>query len=660
MFHNNFNAMRSIIIKEIHFVNFKGFRNMTIEFNEDITTICGRNGSGKTSIFDGFTWLLFGKDCQDRKAFNFKTLDENGKAIPKLPHEVSAIIVVDGETIELCRRFNEKWVKRRGEIEEEFTGHEEERLYNNVPMSLKEWNEKISNICSEQVFKFITNPKYFVSQKPGVQRAMLFRMAGELSDADIAAGNDDFSALLASLTGKTMEEYKKEIQAKKRRIKAGIEAIPERIDERKRDIASLSEYDYPSIEKSIEEKQERVSKIEAEMLDLSKQNEAVTKQRSEAIKELGKLKEKKLRLEYEIKEKVTADYRASISKKNEIQSKISELERNIRSLSSRKDSLKHTIEECSAYREKLIAEWKSVNASTITFNENDFVCPTCKRPLDIDDIEKKQQEMTENFNLNKSVRLTENNRKGQENKKKMQDAEEAISSIDGELQKASEEIETLKSSEDYTINLIEPDARPAIDSNDEYKELSDTIASKEKALEDSNDTNSIDFSAQKKELSTLKLEIDDLKATLSFRETIVRNTQRIGELEKQYKEGAQELAELERIEFTMAAFNKARIEAIDKRINGMFSLVKFKMYEQQINGGEIETCEAVVNGVPYSGQNNAMQINMGIDIINAICKFEGITAPIFIDNAESVNEFISSQSQVIKLVVTTDNELSIK
>lgn len=652
--------MRSIIIKEIHFVNFKGFRNMTIEFNEEITTICGRNGSGKTSIFDGFTWLLFGKDSQDRKAFNIKTLDENGNAIPKLPHEVSATIVVDGETIELCRRFNEKWVKRRGQIEEEFTGHEEERLYNNVPMSLKEWNEKISNICSEQVFKFITNPKYFVSQKPDVQRAMLFRMAGELSDAEIAEGNNDFTALLASLTGKTMEEYKKEIQAKKRRIKAEIEAIPERIDERKRDIASLSEYDYPSTEKSIEEKQERVSKIEAEMLDLSKQNEAISKQRSEAIKELGKLKEKRLRLEYEIKEKVTADYRAAISKKNEIQSKISELERNIRRLTSRKDSLKHTIEECSSYREKLIAEWKSINASTITFNENDFVCPTCKRPLDIDDIEKKQQEMTENFNINKSARLTENNRKGQENKKKMQDAEEAISSIDGELQKASEEIKTLKSSEDYTINLIEPDARPAIDSNDEYKELSETIASKEKALEDSNDTNSIDFSAQKKELSALKLEIDDLKATLSFRETIIRNTQRIGELEKQYKEGAQELADLERIEFTMAAFNKARIEAIDKRINSMFSLVKFKMYEQQINGGEIETCEAVVNGVPYSGQNNAMQINMGIDIINAICKFEGITAPIFIDNAESVNEFISSQSQVIKLVVTTDNELSIK
>lgn len=651
--------MRSIIIKEIHFVNFKGFRNMTIEFNEDITTICGRNGSGKTSIFDGFTWLLFGKDSQDRKAFNIKTLDENGKAIPKLPHEVSAIIVVDGETIELCRRFNEKWVKRRGQIEEEFTGHEEERLYNNVPMSLKEWNEKISNICSEQVFKFITNPKYFVSQKPDVQRAMLFRMAGELSDADIAAGNDDFSALLASLTGKTMEEYKKEIQAKKRRIKAEIEAIPERIDERKRDISALSEYDYPAIEASIKDKQDKVAKIEAEMLDLSKKNEAISQKRSEAIKELGQLKERKLRLEYEIKEKVTADYRAAISKKNDIQSKISDLERNIQSLSNRRNGLKRTIEECTSYREKLIAEWKSINASAITFNENDFVCPTCKRPLDIDDIEKKQQEMTENFNLAKSSRLAENNHKGQENKKKMQEAEAEIISIDSEIKKASEDIEKLKSAEEYAINLVEPDAYPVIEGNTEYQKLSEEISSKEKALEGSS-TNNVDISSQKQELSLLKSEIDSLKRTLANRETITRNTQRIGELEAQYKEGAQELADLERIEFTMAAFNKARIEAIDKRINGMFSLVKFKMYEQQINGGEIETCEAVVNGIPYSGQNNAMQINMGIDIINAICKFEGITAPIFIDNAESVNEFIPSQSQVIKLVVTTDNELSIQ
>lgn len=652
--------MKKILIKEIHFVNFKGFKNITIEFNEDVTAICGRNGSGKTTVFDGFTWLLFGKDSQDRKTFNLKTLDENGNAIPKLPHEVSAVLLVDGEVVELCRRFNEKWVKRRGQAEEEFTGHEEERLYNGVPLSLKEWNEKISAICSEQVFKFITNPKYFVSQKSEVQRAMLFRMAGEISDADIAAGNDDFTALLAGLTGKSMEEFKREIQAKKRRIKAEIEAIPDRIDERKRDIASLSEHDYDAIEKSITEKQKRLADLEAEILDLSKKNEAINKQRMEAVKQLGSLKEKKLRLEFEIKEQVTADYRNAVSRKNEISSKIASLEKDVKALSDRMQGYNKTVDECKAIREKLIEEWKSINAQTISFNENDFICPTCKRQLDIDDIERKQQELTENFNANKSTLLAANNEKGQANKRRMEDAALAIKHNEQEIEATNKEIAELKASEDYNLQAEEPDAQPSIEANAEWKQLSADIADTEKELSEKENTPRFSYSDQQASISSLKAEIESLKHTLANKDAIRRNNERIAELEAQYKTGAQELAYIERTEFTIAAFNKARVEAIDKRINGMFSLVKFKMFETQINGGEIETCEAVVNGVPYSGQNNAMQINMGIDIINAICEFEGITAPIFIDNAESVNEFIPSQSQVIQLVVTTDNDLSIK
>ena len=53
-----------------------------------------------------------------------------------------------------------------------------------------------------------------------------------------------------------------------------------------------------------------------------------------------------------------------------------------------------------------------------------------------------------------------------------------------------------------------------------------------------------------------------------------------------------------------------------------------------------------------------MKINMGIDIINAICKYVGITAPIIVDNAESVNEIIPTQSQLIRLVVS-DKEWSV-
>ena len=191
--------MKKVILKQISFLNFKGFKDFKITFNDDATSVFGKNGTGKTTIFDGFTWLLFGKDSQDRKQFNLKTLDENGKVIPKLPHEVSATIENNGETIELCRRLKEKWIKRRGQVDEEFIGNEEERLYNNVPLSVKEWNEKISDICPEDIFKLITNPKHFVSQKTDVQRKMLFKMAGEISDIEIAKGNKDFTSLLKSL-----------------------------------------------------------------------------------------------------------------------------------------------------------------------------------------------------------------------------------------------------------------------------------------------------------------------------------------------------------------------------------------------------------------------------------------------------------------------------
>ena len=127
----------------------------------------------------GCSLALFGKNSDDRKDFGIKTKDADGNVIENVPHEVSAILLVNGEEITLCRRLVEKWQKKRGSAVAEFTGNTEERLFNDVPCSVKEWSEKIDNICTEQVFKFITNPLYFNQQKPDVQRAMLFRMAGQ-------------------------------------------------------------------------------------------------------------------------------------------------------------------------------------------------------------------------------------------------------------------------------------------------------------------------------------------------------------------------------------------------------------------------------------------------------------------------------------------------
>lgn len=648
--------MKKVIIKRLSLLNFKGLREFQIEFNDSMTSVLGKNGSGKTTIFDAFTWLLFGKDSEDRKSFNIKTLDAQGVAIPRIPHEVSAILTVDDEEISLCRRYSEKWQKKRGSATEEFTGHEEERLYNDVPMSVKEWGEKITSICSEQVFKFITNPLYFSAQKTDAQRAMLFRMAGDISDAEIAAGNEDFTALLASLTGKTMEEYKREIQAKKRRIKAEIDGIPERIDERKRDMPESE--NWTLLDDDLQAKKSELEKVEKSITDKSQAYSEASNAKLEISKKEFNLRQKLLNREYEIKQEVQKEYNEQSSKQSELRRQVENAQAELNRVKSEMTRYQSDLNKMQSKRETLIAEWREINARTLQFKEDEFVCPTCKRPLDIDDIERKQNEMTASFNTRKAADLAENNRKGQENKKAMEDTTALIKKCEERIAELSKKIEELKANPLYDATLTAPDATQTIEADAERSNLVDEIAKVKAELDkpvEAPDTT--ELTEQKKSIIS---EIDIIKAKLAKKETIERNEARIKELEKQLREQSEELAQLEGIEFTMAAFSKARIEAVENRINGLFSIVKFKMFEQQINGGEVETCEATVDGVPYSDLNTAMKIIAGLDIISAICKYEQITAPCFLDNAEAINNVPKIASQMILLVVTEDDKLIVK
>ena len=648
--------MKKVIIKSMKLTNFKGLRDFTIEFNDSMTSVLGKNGSGKTTIFDAFTWLLFGKDSEDRKSFNIKTLDAQGVAIPRIPHEVSAILTVDDEEISLCRRYSEKWQKKRGSATEEFTGHEEERLYNDVPMSVKEWGEKITSICSEQVFKFITNPLYFSAQKTDAQRAMLFRMAGDISDAEIAAGNEDFTALLASLTGKTMEEYKREIQAKKRRIKAEIDGIPERIDERKRDMPEAE--NWMLLDADLNTKKSQLSDIEKAIADKSQAYKNASDTRLKLQQNLSNLRQEKQNREFKIKESVQSDYYAECKSQRELNDNLSLAQNELSRVRSEMQGYQKDLESLKAKRETLIAEWREIKARTLQFKDDEFICPTCKRPLDIDDIERKQNEMTANFNTKKASDLEENNRKGQQVKKNTQETEALIKKCEERISELESRIETIKNNPLYSKSLVAPDAAPAIEADEEIKKLSQEIAELEETVNTPIDMpDTAELNEQKKSITD---EIDAIKAKLAKKETIERNEERIKELEKQLREQSEELAQLEGIEFTMAAFSKARTEAIESKINGLFDFVKFRLFETQINGGEVETCEAMVNGVPFSDANTAGQFNAGIDIINAICRFEGISAPIFADGSESVNTLHPTQSQVIRLFVSLDDKLVIK
>lgn len=646
---------KTIKLKSLELLNFKGIADLKIEFASDTTNISGRNGSGKTTIFDAFTYVLFGKDSHDRKDFNIKTLGPDGKPLPKIPHEVKCVLDVDGEAVELQRRYCEKWTKRRGSAVEEFSGHEEERFVNGVPCSVKDYNAKVAEICGESVFKFITNPLYFNAQKTDVQRAMLFRMAGGVSDSEVASGNAAFEALLKKLTGKTLDEYKREIAAKKRRIKESVESIPARIDERRRDTPDTE--DWAALEDEKADLKAQIDALDGQLSDISKLVEAEMQSRKGIMDELNRVRMAKQERDMFLHNKLLADYNKHIAEYNDTKARLRRLGDECSSIAGDITAAELGMENLKQERERLLAAYRAISAETLTFDESGFVCPTCGRKYDLAEIEARQQDMSEKFRADKAQRLEANKTKGLAIKTKIEAQERNLADLRGLYAQRQAEYQTLSESPILGQQMAKPDVSEAIRSDKEYIALTNKETDLVNQLQSEGRT--YDTSSIKLQKDAVLEEISEIDGRLAKRETIQRNEKRIAELEQELKAQSQELATLEGKEFTIAQFGRARVTAIESRINAMFSVVKFKMFEQQINGGEVETCEAMVDGVPYSDLNNAGKINAGLDIINAICRYEQVYAPIFIDNAESVNALLPTASQTIRLVVTDDKTLTI-
>lgn len=644
--------MKQIILKEMSLVNFKGVRKADYSFNADVTSFAGKNGTGKTTIFDAFTWLLFGKDSLDRKQFQLKTIDNaTHEVIPKLPHEVTAVISVEGVDVRLTRRYNEKWVKPRGSMEEKFEGHTEERLYNDVPCSTKEWAEKIGAICDETLFKLITNPTYFVSLHPKDQRSMLL----EFADADsVAVSGDEFNELLTILSSenKTLDEYKRELNAKRAKTTSEVDAIPGRIDERQREIASLT-CDFDAAEKELAEKQDQFGKLTEMVEDASAVLNAGIEQRTKLMDRLDELTGKLNARKIQVSKEARADFDAYMAERWRVESKIKFNEKELADLAEKRKSIESRLDKCSADREQLVKEWYEINERQCpSLDKNAMSCPTCGRVYDLDTITEKEDAMRERFNEKKASDLRANNTKGMDLKEKMHELTDTLDAMDEDKKRLNTRLEELRNELEGYPMKEEPDVEGAVKADAEMHNLQGEIDQVKAQIEESKKgDNAMELTDIKIKRSGLQGEIDALKHILSKRDDIKRNEKRIDELQRTLRELYNVRAGVEHGLWMIKEYENARVKAVEDKINGMFEYVTFKMFARQINGEVVETCEAEVNGVPYSVLNNAARINAGLEIIRVISAKRGITAPIFVDNAESVIELISTGGQQIRLYV---------
>lgn len=651
--------MKEVFLKKLILKNFKKIQDLTVEFTDKNTFICGGNGTGKTTLQDAFLWLLFGKDSTNRADtnFNIKTLGEDGKPILHLVHSVTGVLSINGRDVELQRNYVEKWGS--GVNAGVLQNHATEFYLNGVKLKTKkEYDAEVAAILPEDVFRMITNPLYFPTMKAQDQKAMLLEMAGNVTNEEVANINPKFQELISLISGRTLEQLAKEIASKKSAIKDELKGIPGRIDS-VRDAMPESE-DWAVLEKEIADKKEKIKDIDSQLADKSKQIEAEFKAKSELQKQIGNKKLAKSQRENEIRQNANKSYHDVLDNISKLEYQVKSKDAEISRKQEDHSRIKANIEALNNDLEVLRGKFYAIDAETLQYPEGAFICPTCKRELEVEDIQAKQQELQDNFNLNKANRLKAVQNEGKEKAAKVEELKKQCSIIQAAITQLSNEKEILV----HNINECkgnmpeEQDTQKIILSDPTCLSLSNEIVDLENQLKA--EAKPIDTTELKEAKATLSEAIDELNKKLGKRDTIERSNKVIEDLEDRRDKNNEALAEQERLEFLVQDFQKEKDNKLMERINGMFSLVKFSFISEKLNGNEAITCFCSVDGVPFADVNNASKINAGLDIINAICRSVGITAPIFIDNRESVNDLIPTMSQVINLVVSKDKSLMIR
>ena len=657
--------MKRIYLESLTIRNFKGIQNFEFNPGKGENFIHGANGTGKTTVFDAFSWLMFGKNSENQSVFEIKTIDKKtGKVIHKLSHEVKANISFDGRSVELQKTLSEKWTKKRGSAIEELTGHETEYLIDGVPKKQGEFKAMIDLIIQESISRIITDPMYFNAVLPWKERReILFKLAEIKEDKELVFLHPEESVVSIVnqilISGKTIEDQKKVIANEKKRLNEKIEEIPSRIDELQRMKTTFTDEELvqsEGAEKKINDlEEERVSirkGINSNPIDLSKENEELVKLNGE-LQQLQNKKNEIVRNENQKR----SEY---IDSKNILEIELNSLKKRIETASGLIESKKERIDFLKSKKAELKKEYNAEKEKTFTFDQSLCVCPSCLREYDQDKIQQTQEEKLESFRKIQSQTIerlkseaVSINSDIESEEKSIQEHEEIVSKSKSRLQEVEETLETLIEPIQIQIDF---DAIPEISIlNQSILQVKDSISKAEESKREK--INSLNATSKEQETQIeeksreISLQIAVLQKLVSAKEQNALIQSRINDLEEQLKTLNQEKANLEKQEFAIENFNKWKIEKVESLINNSFEFVNFKMFEEQLNGGFSETCVCTIDGVSFNDLNTASKYKAGLDVIKTLQKYFGISAPIFIDGRESITKIQEMDSQIINLIV---------
>lgn len=682
-----------IRIENLTLHNFKGVRTLTVPMEGLNVEIAGRNGAGKSTIFDAFIWLLFGKDHrgQDWTNFDIKPIDPaTGEAIHHLNHFVEAQLLIDGSRKTLRREIREDWIKPRGQAEEVFKGHTQAFFIDGVPCSTKrDYDTAVAQWISEDIFKIVTNPHYLVDDQFTSwqnRRKVLLSLAG---DIDLTGIRARFADMLAEANGTPLEAFRKKLAADKKtcrknldtanaNISAWREARPEMadpkvIEERKRQIREAADA-------AIDKIKAEISDVDAQVLDA---NAVVSENRAAVAaiaKEVQQVRDKKVALISKQYDAAQALYTEQQTAHDKQQNEIRTAERVRESAAVSKAFITTEIgkieKDINDDLERLKALGEKYSAEAAAAFEHPDTCPACGQKLPAEYLEERRAE----FDAQRHERLNDIKEEGARLKeaiaKRRADLEVKKAELlkqEATIAEADQKLEQLKTG--ATLQQPAPVSYDAVAAEVRKSKKYLDLDAQEKVLQTEADKLKgevpVDLAALVGRRAELELEIDKIRRDCTTKmqpvlaqEAVngerIRLDNMIADESAKARTLADELARLERLEFSAAELAKAEIDAQTDAVNALFEVARWKMFDYTIDGGAVEMCEALSpDGVPYRSMNDAMRVQIGMDVIRTVGARYGITAPIFIDNAESVlQDTFDTPAQVIRLVVA-DQDLTI-
>ena len=643
-----------MILQKLVLRNFKGIREFTFSPMGEDATIYGDNGTGKTTIMDSFVWLLTDKDSLNSANFGIKTLSD-GVPVSNIDHEVEGVFDVDGREITLRKVFSEKWTKRRGSAQSDFSGHTTDYFVNGVPVKTKGYQEKISEIARPELFRLLTSPRFVNEEmKWDARRKLLIEVCGDVSDADVIATSAEFARIPQMLGDKkTVDEYRQEIAYRKTGINKELTAIPVRIDELSKSLPTEQLDPGPlSKEKSGIESRLAVLRNELSMIE---SGGAIGIKKKELLDLQNQIQE----IEAAHKKEVEAVMAKRREASREAEEALTTAQNKAREISAGIKSVGIEINALTAAVEALRKKWHEENQKVFVPPEVAGTCPTCGQAIPESQIADTVSTAQAEFNRVKADILSNIQSSGKEHSEKLT----AAKARETELLKAlkDQNARVALSEEAYQKAkkaLSEPAGLPAPAGLDILTEKANKIDSELGELAIGGHDAAAEVYAKIKEA---EVSIDTINGKLAEIETAQKSKARIAELATQEKALAKEFEQLEADLHVLEEFTRAKCGMLTDHINSKFKITRWKLFSEQINGGLADCCTATVGGVPYGDLNNASRINCGIDIINALSEYHGVSLPLFIDNAESIVETLQTAGQMIRLVVSAeDKELRVE